>query len=248
MAILITRPAADQTTTTATLQAKGLEALQAPMLRFEPVAFQIESTERFDAVLVTSANALRAIAQTPAGTRWHDLPLFAVGERTAEVARAAGFQQVYVASGDGASLRDLVVAQAHAETLNKTARLLYLAAADRAVDLGGELGPHGFDVVTVTTYRMIATPDLPAEVCDAFAAHRIEAVLHYSRRSARAFVDAVRAAGVEISALAVPQCCISDAVAAVIRDAGACQVAVARTPDENAVFDALDRALRPQSR
>ena len=252
MAILITRPTADQTTTVATLHTKGLEALQAPMLRFEPVAFQIEPGERFDAVLVTSANALRAIAETPAESRWHGLPLFAVGERTAQVARAAGFQQVYAASGDGASLRDLVVAQARAKAqdrvLKKSARLLYLAAADRAVDLGGELGQHGFDVVTVTTYRMIATPNLPAAVCDAFAANRIEAVLHYSRRSARAFIDAVRAAGVEISALAVPQCCFSDAVAAVVRDAGASQVAVARTPDENAMFDALDRALRPQSR
>ncbi len=37
----------------------------------------------------------------------------------------------------------------------------------------------------------------------------IEAVLHYSQRSARAFLEAARADGVEITALAVPQCCIS---------------------------------------
>ena len=52
---------------------------------------------------------------------------------------------------------------------------------------------------------------LPREACEAFAANRVEAVLHYSRRSARAFLEAVRAAGVEISALALPQCCLSDA-------------------------------------
>jgi uroporphyrinogen-III synthase len=86
---------------------------------------------------------------------------------------------------------------------------------------------------------------LPREVCDAFAANRIEAVLHYSRRSARAFLDAARAGGVEISALAIPQCCISAEVASVVRDAGATQVMVAASPDENAMFMALDRALRP---
>ena len=85
---------------------------------------------------------------------------------------------------------------------------------------------------------------LPQEVCEAFAAHGVEAVLHYSRRSARAFLEAARAAGVEISALAIPQCCISDAVAAVVRDAGAAQVLVAAAPDENALFETLDRALR----
>ena len=70
-------------------------------------------------------------------------------------------------------------------------------------------------------------------------------MLHYSQRSARAFLDAARAAGVEISALAIPQCCISAAVASVVRDAGAMQVVVAATPDENALFEALERALRP---
>jgi uroporphyrinogen-III synthase len=92
---------------------------------------------------------------------------------------------------------------------------------------------------------MIPVPDLPREVSDGFAANRIKAVLHYSRRSARAFLEASRAAGVEISALAIPQCCISDAVASVVRDAGATQVLVARAPDENALLDAVLRALRP---
>ena len=126
--------------------------------------------------------------------------------------------------------------------------LLYLAGADLARDLAGELGAHGVKVVTQTIYRMVPVPDLPAPVCDAFAANRIEAVLHYSRRSARAFVDATRSAGIEISALAVPQCCLSEAVASAVRDAGATQVMVARTPDESALFDVLDRALSPLTR
>ena len=74
---------------------------------------------------------------------------------------------------------------------------------------------------------MVPVSSLPRDACDAFAANRIEAVLHYSRRSARAFLEAARAAGVEISALAMPQCCISDAVASIVRDAGATQVMVA---------------------
>jgi len=141
-----------------------------------------------------------------------------------------------------------VLASARAKELKKASPLLYLAGADLARDLAGELGERGFTVVTQTTYRMSPVSGLPQETCDAFAANEVEAVLHYSRRSARAFVEAARAAGVEISALAIPQCCISDGVAAVVRDAGATQVMVAATPDENALFGALDRALRPVSR
>jgi uroporphyrinogen-III synthase len=99
-------------------------------------------------------------------------------------------------------------------------------------------------VVTQTTYRMVPLSGLPRETCAAFAANGVEAVLHYSRRSARAFLEAVRAAGVEISALAIPQCCISAAVGSIVRDAGATQVMVAASPDENALFELLNRALR----
>lgn len=253
MAVLITRPAPDHITTASTLRSKGFDVLLAPMLRFEPIAVEPESDAHVDAVLVTSVNALRALAETSARQRWLTTPLYAVGERTAQAARDLGFASVMAANGDGASLRDLVVAQMRAKSvkksaLKKSARLLYLAAADRAVNLDDELSPFGFEVVTVTTYRMIATPDLPADVCDAFTAGRIDAVLHYSGRSAHSFVAAARAAGLEIMALAVPHCCISANVAAVLREAGATQVAVAATPDEDALFDALDRALRPQSR
>ena len=215
------------------------------MLRFEPVAFNEDMDARYGAVIVTSANAVRGIEPHLKGHRLLELPLFAVGEHTAAAARHAGFTHVISANGDAAGLRDSVLARVKAKEMNKASTLLYLAGADLARDLAGELGERGFRVVTQTTYRMSPVASLPREVCDAFAANRIEAVLHYSRRSARAFLDAARAGGVEISALAIPQCCISAAVASVVRDAGATQVVVAASPDENALFRALDRALRP---
>jgi len=128
--------------------------------------------------------------------------------------------------------------------LKPAATLLYLAGADLARDLAGELGEQGFTVITHTTYRMAPVQHLPREICDAFMASEITAVLHYSRRSARAFLEAARAGGVEISALALPQCCISASVASVLHDAGATQVVVAASPDENALFDVLARTLR----
>jgi uroporphyrinogen-III synthase len=249
MAVLVTRPQPDDEATAAGLRARGFEVLRAPMLRFERVAFHDDDDAAYGAVIVTSANALRGIEphlrdpHLDAG-RLLALPLFAVGERTASAARSAGFQNVIPAGGDASALRDLVLAGVKARALKKGATLLYLAGADLARDLAGELGERGFTVVTHTTYRMSPVASLPREVCDAFAASRIEAVLHYSRRSARAFLDAARSAGVEISALAIPQCCISSAVASVVRDAGASQVMVAASPDENALFGALDRALR----
>ncbi len=248
MAVLVTRPQPDDEATAAALRAKGFEVMLAPMLRFEPVAFHDDGDARYGAVIVTSANALRGIAPHLEGSRLLKLPLFAVGEHTAAAAHRAGFDNVVPANGDAASLRDSVLASVKAKELKKASPLLYLAGADLARDLAGELDERGFTVVTHTTYRMIPVSSLPREACEAFAASGIEAVLHYSRRSARAFLDAARAGGVEISALAIPQCCISAAVASVVRDAGATQVLAAASSDENALFEVLDRALRPVSR
>ena len=248
MAVLVTRPHPDDEATAAALRAKGFEVMLAPMLRFEPVAFHDDAEARYGAVIVTSANALRGIAPHLNGSQLLKLPLFAVGEHTASAAHRAGFDNVIPANGDAASLRDSVLASVKAKELKKASTLLYLAGADLARDLAGELGERGFTVVTHTTYRMIPVSSLPREACDAFAASGIDAVLHYSRRSARAFLNAARAGGVEISALAIPQCCISGAVASVVRDAGATQVMAAASPDENALFEVLDRALRPVSR
>ena len=248
MAVLVTRPHPDDESTANGLRARGIEVLLAPVLRFEPVAFQDDGEAGYGAVIVTSANALRGIEPQLGDSRLLELPLFAVGEHTAAAARRAGFAHVIAAGGDAGALRDCVLASVKTKELKKSSPLLYLAGADLARDLAADLGERGFTVVTHTTYRMAAVTGLPREVCDAFAANAVEAVLHYSRRSARAFLEAARAAGVEISALAIPHCCISDNVAAVVRDAGAMQVTVAASPDENALFGALDRALRTASR
>lgn len=243
MAILVTRPSPDDALTAKNLRARGFEVLCAPMLRFEAVPFQDDAGVKYGAVIATSANALRAVAPKLANSRLLKLPLFAVGDHTAAAAGEAGFGEVIISRGDAGALREQIVASAKSKLFKKASPLLYLAGADLARDLAGELGEKGFTVTTLTTYRMTPAPTLPRDVCDAFVAHEIEAVLHYSRRSARAFLDAARAGGVEISALALPQCCISPAVAAVLREAGATQVSAAGTPDENALFEVLGRTL-----
>ncbi|WP_316196987.1 uroporphyrinogen-III synthase [Bradyrhizobium sp. SZCCHNS3053] len=241
MAVLVTRPAPDNERTASALRARGFEVLLAPMLRFEPVALPPDAGRDAAGVIVTSSNALRAAAPQLRGSALLRLPLFAVGDRTAAAAREAGFTQVISAAADATALRDLI---ADSGAVDAKATLLYLAGADISRDLASELAERGFDVVTQTVYRMAPVAALPRDVCAAFAANRIEAVLHYSRRSAAAFVAAIQADGVEISALAVPHGCLSANVAEVLREAGATQVTIAAHPDENDMLEGLTRALR----
>ena len=119
---------------------------------------------RYGAVIVTSANALRGFEQHPAGQRLLKLPLFAVGEHTAAAAGALASTRSSRPMANAAALREAVLARVKARELKKASPLLYLAGADLARDLAGDLGERGFTVVTQTTYRMIPVPSLPREV------------------------------------------------------------------------------------
>lgn len=248
MAILVTRPEPDNEKTAAALRALGYDALVSPMLRYEAIAFHGEDDAAYDGVVITSANAIRAIESHPSRSHLFGLRTFTVGDQTATAARAAGFGDVVSAKADAHALASLIVKNAAAGKLKKQATLCYLAGADLSHDLAADLGARGFTVVTHTTYRMIPLSGFPDGISQAFRAGGIEAVLHYSRRSARAFLEAARAEGVEISALALPQCCISETVAGTLREAGATQVVSARTPDEAGMFEALDRIVKPSSK
>jgi uroporphyrinogen-III synthase len=239
MSVLVTRPHPDNEATARGLRERGFEVVLAPMLRFEQVPLEEALEADLAGVIVTSANALRAVGGELASLA--GLPLFAVGKHTADEARQHGFARVISADGDAAKLRQRLRKQFKGM---EAVKLLYLAGADLSRDLAGELGAAGFEVITRTTYRMVALSTLSRETREAFAANEVEAVLHYSQRSARAFLEAARADGVEISALAVPQCCISANVAAILHEAGAVRVLSAASPDENALFGALERALR----
>ncbi|MFX6311341.1 uroporphyrinogen-III synthase, partial [Acinetobacter baumannii] len=82
----MTRPVPDNERTAAALRARGYDALLSPMLRFEEIPFHDEDDAAYDAVIVTSANAIRAILDHPSRTHLFGLPAFAVGGHTADVA------------------------------------------------------------------------------------------------------------------------------------------------------------------
>jgi uroporphyrinogen-III synthase len=223
MRLLVTRPEADAARTADALRARGLEVVVAPLLRIEPV--NAEFGGPFDAVLMTSANAARAIAAHPRAPELFSLPCLTVGDRSAEAARAAGFTRVE--SADGA-LPDLVrlVTQRHTN-----GRLLYLAGEDRA----GEFSSHGVAVETAVVYRAVAVEQLPPDVARA----QLDGVLHYSRRSAATLLRLAEKAGALNAVLGLAHYCLSAEVAAPLRAAGAQRIAVAASPTESALLTLL---------
>lgn len=236
MRLLVTRPQDDGERTAATLRARGHAVLVAPLLRIEPIAAADFGPGPFAAVLTTSANAARAIVPHHRLQEICGVPLLTVGERSAAAARAAGFAAVTSADGD---VHDLVALVA-GRFAGSTATLLYLAGEDRAADLAGALGRHGLTVRTAVVYRAAAVEHFSPAAERAVAAGEIDGVLHYSPRSATAFVRCAGTAGLLDRALRLTHYCLSAQVAAPL--VGAATIRLAARPAESALIELLGSA------
>jgi len=235
MRVVVTRPQADSERTAAALRARGHEVLVAPLLRVEPVAADLSGG--WGGVIITSANTSGAIAGNLARAALVKLPLFAVGQRSADSARMAGFADVTSAGGD---VRDLVqlIAERRADA---AAPLLYLAGEDRAADLVAELAVHGIASEMRVVYRAASAPFPPA-LTAALQAGDVDAVLHFSKRSAENYIAGARQQGIIEQALAVRHFCLARPIAEPLSGAGAGSIAVAKRPDEAALLGLLEPA------
>jgi uroporphyrinogen-III synthase len=158
-------------------------------------------------VILTSANAARAIATHPRRDGLIALPAFAIGGHTEGAARLAGFREVHCADGNRANLVNML--RPHATGTERP--MLYLAGEDRAGAI--ELSPDAGRIITAVVYRMAMVRQFPAAIKTALVQAQIDGVLHFSRRCCQAYLNCAGRANLSEMALAPVQFCLSRQVA-----------------------------------
>lgn len=160
--MLVTRPQPGADETAGRIAALGFQPVALPLTRIVPLEpVLLPTPDAFDAVVVTSVNALRhappgllAIASAR--------PAFAVGDATAQAAREAGFRDVRSASGTAIDLAGLI-----GTGLPRGARLLHLAGRVRTAGFDSQVEADGFAIATVEVYdteKVSYTTDFLSEV------------------------------------------------------------------------------------
>jgi uroporphyrinogen-III synthase len=229
--IWIARPEPGATRTAERLSALGFEPLVAPVLVVAATDAPLPEGP-FDGLVVTSANALRQ------ASRWHPLhsvPVFAVGARTAALAREFGFTSVKTADGNAADLVGLVERE-----VSPGASLLHVAGEDRKAEPEASLTRAGFRLTSHIAYGARAVPSLPALVASALATpSTLTGVLHYSRRSAATACELAIKAGYGGAFAALRHYCLSADVAAPLARAGIAPHFVAGQANEDSLLAGL---------
>jgi uroporphyrinogen-III synthase len=226
--LLVTRPEADGERTAALLRARGHDVVLAPLLRIEHIDFELPD-KAWSAAVMTSANAARAVAHHPRRDMLTALDAFVVGRYTAEAARAAGFRSVHSADGDKDDLADLL----RARFGEHSAPLLYLAGEERA----GDLAVGGLPIMTVVAYRAVKAERFAPAVAAALGQGALDGVLHFSARTAQAYLDCAAHERMLERALAPVHFCLSQQVAQPLSAAGAAAIRIAPRPDEAAMVE-----------
>jgi uroporphyrinogen-III synthase len=204
----------------------GFSPISAPLLSFHPLPARVEPAPGE----VLAFTSLNGVERTAALTARRDLPVFAVGDATADGARAAGFVDVCSAGGDVESLAALILAA-------RPQRVLHPAAAETAGDLVGRLQAAGVPARKLAVYETRTAPALPSAVAAALQSGVLAAVLIHSPKAGRAAASLLadeRWTLGETSALGLSTACVAS-----LQNMGFSRVAAAAAPTEEALMQIL---------
>lgn len=236
MLVLVTRPREQGADTVEALAALGHEALVDPLLAIRPLDPGPIDFGAADAVIVTSANAVQALRTVPAS-----LPIYAVGMATAAAVRSMVGNAVRVGPGDGSGLAETIIEERQA--IGRPHTVLHLRGAAVAADLETRLTAAGLSYRSVVVYEAVTADALAPSTINALHRQHLGAVLLFSPRTARTFADLVIAADLAGALEEVDALCLSDNVAATVRDLPWRSVRVAPTRDQTALIRCLAPAL-----
>lgn len=224
--VWVTRAEPGAARTADRLTALGFIPIVTPLLTLAPLPGALDAAPDPTAVSVlalTSPNGVEAFA--PLIPHFRDHPVFAVGDATAEAARAAGFNDVRSAAGDIHALARLIAAEA------PPGPLLAPGAREPAGDLPALLPDR--PVQRLPVYAAFETHAPAPELFDA--------VMLHSPRAARALASDLPLPA-SSGRIAI---CISEAAAAPLRPFDFAEIRIAAAPDEPAMLSALGKPSAP---
>lgn len=252
--ILVTRSTHQAGKLSEGLRALGAESVEVPVLEIRPpesfaaLDAALRRLDEYDWMILTSANAVRALAgrmaeQGIAPGRLPKLKIAAVGSATAEAARQAGFSvalvpDAYVAESLVAALKEGIAGK------NISGRRVLLARAAIARDvIPDSLRQAGAIVDVADAYRNVLPEAAPELLRDALRAG-IDAVTFTSSSSATHLAEAARRAGIAFPLPRVVAISIGPITSQTLRELGWEPSAEASSSGILALIGAVERALQ----
>ncbi|MER8374583.1 uroporphyrinogen-III synthase [Mesorhizobium sp. M1406] len=235
--VLVTRPEPGASRTARQLEKTGFQPILLPLT--ETVALPVDrGVVPHDAVAVaiTSANAVRH-APKELIVAITALPCHAVGERTAQAAREAGFLSVGEGPGNAEALAESLAADHSGKTI------VYLCGRVRFPAFERGLETAGVRVRAVETYDTFAVSYSDEAIVALLSGEPVDAVLFYSAKAAAALQVLARRPALQGLFEKTWFFALSARIAAAFGDTARERLRIAAQPDEEALLALLQARL-----
>lgn len=114
--LIILRPEPGASQTAARAERLGLRIRRCPLFEARPVIWKEPAPGRFDALLLTSAQAARLAG--PKLGQYRSLPAYAVGRATARALQECGFADIVAGDQDGSAIAARIARDGHRRVLH----------------------------------------------------------------------------------------------------------------------------------
>ena len=245
MQLIVTRPQADAQRLQTRLEANGHTVCLAPLLSIQVDTAAAIPDRPWQAIAITSANALSAFSDIGIPEQTKAIPVFAVGPASAGLARELGFADVHQAAGDLGALAGLMQ-----QALKPAAGpILYLTGQVRSGDLAADLHSGGFEVERVELYDAVAATQLPSRAENLIRSGKADGVLLYSVRTADVWARLTGQAGLRAQAANLTHFCLSQTVADKVRsDLGHhMSIVISSSPNDDAMLETVEMTSAHQA-
>jgi uroporphyrinogen-III synthase len=227
MRLIITRPEEDAGPLKTRLESMGHSASTIPLIKIVARSNVEIPDKSYQLICATSANALKSAIISAA---LKQIQILTVGPQSLAAARNAGFTSCEAHGGDVHGLVAYISQNYRADN----GPVLYLAGSEISADLQKLLQVAGFRVEKAIVYDAVVQN--PANMKQELVS--TDGVLLYSPRSARIWVDLVKAENLEVIAEKALYYCLSENVANALPQSW--RRRVAKSPDESAMLALLD--------
>jgi uroporphyrinogen-III synthase len=229
MRLLVTRPQPDADKQSEKLTSLGHDVSTTPLLEVEfldPGPLPLTGAQ---ALIATSRNALRAVAEGKDLKAALQLPIFVVGSATANSARELGFGDIHIGPGTAEEMLPLILSECEKEN----GALVHLAGERMAFDLKTALEGKGFEVAQPIIYRINMADSFAEAARKVIANNKLDGVILMSPATTQTFLAMIEAPELMAIARRLTYFCLSHKVAEPLKRLEDAQILIAGRPTED---------------
>lgn len=195
------RPLEDVLPMATILKSKGIECSHYPL--FKPHFLPLPPLKNPQALIITSKNAIRALKEYESLKK---IPLYVVGDNTAELARQTGFVNISSASGTSQELINLIIKKAERDK----GILWHLSGEMVKGNIVESLKSAGFEAKRQIVYRIEDLIDFPSSLYEKLKNGTISHLLFCSPRTTTCFINLLKKNKIEKSSCHMISLCLSE--------------------------------------